>query len=352
MVTLKEIAKKAGVSIGTVDRVVHNRGRVAHTTAQRVRKIIAELNYKPNILARSLSRSKIYQFGVLMPQISPDNNYWELAVQGIDKAYQEIKIHKIEIKYFFYDGYSPSSFIKNSQQALHSGLDGLLIAPIIYRTIDDDFVRKIPKTLPYVFFNSTVPGANNISYIGQDSYQSGRLAGNLMLMMVQEPGSLVILTMMHDDYHISKRQKGFEDYIRANSKEMEIRVYGARRTEDSQTIKQLLAVIFSQNKDLRGIYVTTALTYNVAEYLQNQNCRRHVKVVGHDITVKNARYLKDGLIDFLIGQRPEIQGYQGIYSLYRHVLLKENIPPVISMPLDVVTQENIDYYRNQYITMK
>lgn len=350
MVTVKEIAKRAGVSVGTVDRVIHQRGRVSTATTQRVKKIIKELNYKPNILARSLSRLKTFQFGILMPQISPDNQYWELAIQGIDKAYQELKIHKLNILYFPYDGYSEASFINASNRLLQAKLDGLLMAPTIYKTFDDEFVKKIPKNLPYVFFNSTIPNSNNISYIGQDSYQSGILAGNLMLMTTKPHGSLVVLTMLHDDYHISKRQQGFEDYVKKNSN-MSIKVYGARRAEDRETFQNVLEHIFSENDDLQGIYVTTALTYRVAEYLQNHNDIQRIRVIGHDLTKENAKYLRQGLIHFLIGQRPELQGYQGLYALYHHVVMQEEVPPNIMMPLDIITKSNVDYYQCQYIEL-
>ncbi len=348
MVTIKEIAKQVGVSIGTVDRVIHNRGRVSKITARKIRKIITELDYKPNILARSLSRSKTVQFGILMPKISPDNHYWELTIQGIEKAHQELKVHKINVNYYHYDGYSEKSFIKASNRVLAAELDGLLMVPTIYKTIDDDFVQQIPKNLPYVFINSTIPNSNNIAYIGQDSYQSGMLAGNLMLMTTPPQGSLVVLTMLHDDYHISKRQQGFEDYMKQNSDQL-IKVYGARSAEDRETFQQVLEHIFSENDDLQGIYVTTALTYHVAEYLQHHKHLRRVKVVGHDLTDENVKYLKQGLIHFLIGHRPELQGYQGIYTLYHHVVTQEAVPPNIMMPLDIVTPTNVDNYQCQYV---
>ena len=351
MVTIKEIAKRAGVSVGTVDRVIHSRGRVSKATKRKVRQIIKELDYKPNILARSLSRLKTFQFGILMPEISLDNHYWELAIQGIEKAQQELKIHKIDINFFHYDGYSEASFINASNQVLHAELDGLLMVPTIYKTFDDEFVKQIPKHLPYVFFNSNIPNSNNITYIGQDSYQSGMLAGNLMLMTTEQPGSLVVLTMLHDDYHISKRQQGFEDYVKKNSN-TSIKVYGARRSEDRETFQQVLEQIFFENADLQGIYVTTALTYHVAEYLQNHNAIQKIRVVGHDLTDENVKYLKKGLIHFLIGQRPELQGYQGIYALYRHIVTQEPIQHNIMMPLDIITQANIDYYQCQYIEIR
>ena len=212
----------------------------------------------------------------------------------------------------------------------------------------DDFVKQIPDDLPYVFFNSRIPNSKNIAYIGQDSYQSGKLAAELMMMTTQPPGSVVILTMLHDDYHISKRQQGFEDYVKKNSN-ISVNVYGARRAEDRETFQHVLEQIFAENNGLQGIYVTTALTYHVAEYLQNHNDIQKIKVVGHDLTDENVKYLKKGLIHFLIGQRPELQGYQGIYALYRYVVTKEKIEPNIRMPLDIVTQSNVDYYQCQYV---
>lgn len=348
MVTIKEIAKKAGVSVGTVDRVIHNRGRVSKTTARNIQKIISELDYKPNILAQSLSRLRDFYFGVLMPEISSHNHYWELAIQGIEKAHQELQIHKIHVIYFYYDGYSEVSFINACKRVLEAELDGLLMVPIIYKTFDDQFVRQIPKNLPYVFFNSTVPTAKNISYVGQDSFQSGVVAGNLMLMTMQRSGSLVVLTMLHDDYHISKRQHGFEDYVRKNSN-IPVMVYGAQRTEDRDTFQQILDYIFRKHSDVQAIYVTTALTYHVSDYLQNHDHCREIKVIGHDLTDENIKCLKQGHINFLIGQRPEMQGYLGIYTLYRYVVTQEIVPPRIMMPLDIITQTNIDYYLCQYI---
>ena len=56
--TISEIAKKANVSIGTVDRVIHNRGRVSKETEQLVKKIIAESNFEPNQYAKSLKLNK------------------------------------------------------------------------------------------------------------------------------------------------------------------------------------------------------------------------------------------------------------------------------------------------------
>ena len=68
-----------------------------------------------------------------------------------------------------------------------------------------------------------------------------------------------------------------------------------------------------------------------------------VRLIGYDLIEENIKYLKEGIIDYLISQSPEMQGYQGIYTLYRHVVLNENVDEKIMMQLDIVTKENIDY---------
>lgn len=345
MVTINEIAKRANVSVGTVDRVIHNRGRVSKETEKRVKQILEELNYKPNILARSLSLSKTYNFGVLMPKISPENCYWEIAIKGIDKAQNELKLHKVKVKYFQYEGYSEASFKNQNHQVFKEKLDGLLFAPTIYKTIDSEFIKKIPHNLPYVFFNSSVPNAQCISYIVQDSFQSGVLAGKLMQMLVKDRGNVAIITMLPEDFHINERSKGFQSFFSGNST-IKTKIYGLDRSEDKIIFQKILKTIVSENEELRGIFITTALTYRVAEFIKSKSLKKRIHVIGYDLTDKNISYLKEGLIDFLICQKPEVQGYQGIYTLYKHVVLKEEVEKKVMMPIDIVTKENIDYYQN------
>jgi LacI family transcriptional regulator len=349
MATMREIAKQANVSVGTVDRVFHNRGRVAAGTRERILKIASELNYKPNPLARSLSRTKGYQFGVIMPEISEDNHYWELAVSGIKAAEAELDLHRVKIQFYTYDGYSDISFTNVANKALGDDLDGLLIVPTIYKTIDIEFIKQIPLTLPYVFFNSTVPNSNCLSYIGQDSFQSGYLSGKLMHLLVKDMiGTIAIITILPEDYHINERAKGFQFYF-SHVTTIKTKSYGLDRREDKGPFQKIINTIFSDLQDLQGVFITTALTYRVAEYLKENSLAKRFKIVGYDLTDKNVEYLREGLIDILISQKPEIQGYEGIYTLFRHVVLKKAVRKEIMMPLDIIMRENIAYYQNKYL---
>jgi len=341
MATIKKIAERAGVSIGTVDRVIHNREHVSKETERRVKQAIEELNYTPNFFAQHLKLSKIFKFGVLMPKLFQDRGYWEIPAKGINKAQEELYGHKVRIKYFHYDRYSHISFSNVCQQVLETDLDGLLIAPVL-SSVAEEFISKIPPNLPYVFFDSIIPDTNYLTCIVQDSFLSGVLSARLMQMLVRE-GTVAIIRIYPEDYHICERVKGFNHFYEEDSNIKTI-IYDANIKADQADFHQLTNRIVYENRDLRGVFVTNALTYRVAEYLKSNSIDKKIHIIGYDLIEKNVAYLKEGFIDFLISQQPARQGYQGIYSLYRHVVLKERVNEKIMMPLDIITKENIEYY--------
>ncbi|RPJ05001.1 MAG: LacI family transcriptional regulator, partial [Spirochaetaceae bacterium] len=209
IITIKDIAQKSGVSIGTVDRVVHDRGRVSEETAVRVRKIIKEMGYRPNMFASRLSRAKVFRFGVLIPNRDQDSGYWEASLAGIEKAVKELAHYGVAVNYFFFDRYGPEHYMeKIGNKIAGMPLDGLLIAPVIHEPVVN-LVQGLPKHLPYVFINTMVPELHPISFIGQDSFQSGVVCGRLMQMLVSGQGSIAVILVVPDDLHIRRRAAGF-----------------------------------------------------------------------------------------------------------------------------------------------
>lgn len=341
MSTIKKIAQLANVSIGTVDRVIHNRGQVSPETEQRVRRIMKDLNYTTNVFARHLKLAKSFSFGVLMPDPALDEGYWKRSVLGIDRALEELRGQQIDVQYFHFNRYSEGSFDRAADQALQADLDGLLIAPGASEPFHR-FIQKIPD-LPKSIFSTTITDVDCLSCIGQDAYQSGVMAGKLMRLSVNTGGSIVSIRIQPADEHIQERSNGFQNYFSRYS-EFHIAEYEADGNGNSGHFKGVFDQILSDNPDLSGIFMTNVSTHKIAEQIDAAGLAGQIHLVGYDMIQKNVDYLKSGVIDFLISQRPEIQGYQGLYSLYRHVVLKEPVQAKILMQLEIVTLENVDYY--------
>jgi LacI family transcriptional regulator len=344
MVSIKEIAKKAHVSIGTVDRVIHNRGRVSANTKEKIERIIKELNYVPNVFARNLKLDKKFVFGVIVPVPSQDSNYWETPVQGIMKAQVELKSHKVNVKFFYYDKYCPESFRKVYHRAMHSGVDGFLIAPVILK-IADELIKKYPPVKPYVFFDSKIPNIDYLAYIGQDSYQSGVVSAKLVSLLLTEQGTVAAIRALPEDYHIEERIRGFQNYFKKNKK-INVITCDLNYQGNKKITFALAQKILNNNKDLKAIFISNALTHQIAEFMSINRLKMKIHLIGYDLIKENKDYLKKGFIDFLINQMPETQGYQGIYSLFRNIVLGEEVEKEIMMPIDIVTKENIIYCKN------
>jgi len=344
MSTIKEIAKRANVSVGTVDRVIHNRGRVAKETANRVKWIIEQLDYKPNVFAQQLRKSNNLTFGVLIPKPQIDNKYWQIPIRGMDKARKEIVPHQVTINYYFFDKYSERSIKNTTASIFNEKLDGLLIVPVS-ADLFTEFVKKIPKKLPYVFFDSLIPNASHLSYIGQDSFQSGVVAGRLMSMLVSGKKSVCVIKFLPREYHIDDRANGFQSFIHGNT-ELDLKVYEINTHNENHACTELIDRIIHENKNLNGIFVTNAYTHQIAECLEVSPLDKKIHIIGYDLLEENIKYLQNGMIDFLISQSPEIQGYEGIFTLYRHVVHKERVPKNKMMQIDIITKENFPYYQS------
>ncbi len=340
--TLKKIAKMAGVSIGTVDRVIHGRGRVSKETETKIKKIIKAHGYKPNIFASNLSSSRLYVFGVMTPNKNQDGKYWSILVKGIENAQKELSIYNVNVKYFFFDRHDEKSFRNAWKSMLKSDVDGLLLSPILSDLSKYLIENDLPKNIPLSFVDSIIPDVNHISYIGQDPFQSGVLSAKLMRMLIQKKGTVCVVRVIPNDYHINERAKGFNSYF-GDYAEYKIKMYDIFNSDDINEFNRITDRIIRENNDLNGIFVTNASTHYIAKHLKS-SMKRKICLIGYDLIDKNIVYLKEGIIDFLISQKPEHQGYQGIYTLYRSTVLKEKVNKKNIMPIDIVTKENIKYY--------
>ena len=100
--TIKEIAELAGVSEGTVDRVIHNRPGVARGTFERVNKLLVEFGYKTNPLARALAIQNDLQIAIIIPKASSLSGFWDLPLSGIKSYIGKNAQFKVSINFFQY----------------------------------------------------------------------------------------------------------------------------------------------------------------------------------------------------------------------------------------------------------
>jgi LacI family transcriptional regulator len=346
MATMKDIAESVGVSIGTVDRIIHNRGRYSVKTAEQVRKAMKELNYIPNIHARGLKQTKKHVFSVVVPRRDQDGGYWRLVEEGILKAADELTSFGNDVRIFPFDRYSSPSCIDALSGALSSDAEGMLIAPCR----PDDMRALLEHTdIPYIFIDTNIPDLKRrTAYIGQDSRQSGILAGKLMSLLITGKTSaghdpyILIVDPPGSNFHLYNRIEGFCYYMNTVMPEIRMMTVNAD-VDDELHFHRMLKEFRTNNLQLPvGIFAANSSVYYIASFLEKGGDEyTSVPLVGYDIIPGREAAVEKGTIDFILTQQPEVQGYLGIIMLYDHIVLKKDISKEVLMPLNIITRENI-----------
>jgi LacI family transcriptional regulator len=343
-IRIKDIARLAGVSAGTVDRVLHNRGRVSEEALKKITAVMEQIDYKPNLIARTLGSNKKYTIAVLFPDPSFDP-YWEQANLGIELAQSEWTQYGVRVDIFLFDLLDKDSFQKTSQKVLQAEPDGIVAAPIFYHESLPVFQLFKDKDIPYVLFNTNIPEVDPMSFIGQNLYESGRVGAELMNIGQQEPGTFAVLHIdedIHDSLHLLEKEKGFRDYF-AERKKSKFQIVDFILNPKEHSFKNKLRDLLADD-GLKGVFVSTSKGTAVAASFLKEFGKKNIRLIGYDMLEENMTFLQEGFIDFLINQNPKRQVSLGISHLINHLMFKRPAPKMDLFPLEVITTENLKSY--------
>ena len=194
-----DIAKMAEVSIGTVDRVLHNRGHVSEEKRKRIEKVLKEINYEPNMVARFLASKKSYTIAAIVPYYNK-GSYWELACEGINRATSEMRKFNINVEYFQFDQYDRDSYLKTTASLLENDFDGIIIATLFGEHVIELSKKLDEREIPYIYIDSEIPEQNNLAYFGGNSFVSGSIAAKLLLMEIGNNADIIFFLMIREYY--------------------------------------------------------------------------------------------------------------------------------------------------------
>ena len=326
--TIKEIARLTGVSIGTVDRVLHNRGRVSVENVAKIQSLIADRGYTPNLFASRLSAGETRTVGVVVPKPDQDFGYWGLIADGMEKAAQELQPLKLHVRFETFDRQSPDSLARAFQAVADA--DGLAVAPIHVLALRP-LVERLPETKPLVFFDTDMECGRTRCFVGQDPWTGGAVAARLLGLAAGPKAVLGVIRFDEDDEHLQVRSRAFAETGSAAGAAVHM-LNQAMSSPLDVRLEQVRSFLTARGID--GLFVPNA---SVGEYAAA--APRHA--AGYDLTPGNQTALQDGRLDFLLSQRPQVMGHETVLRLGRALLFREELPRRIAMPLDIILKENL-----------
>ncbi len=342
MVTIKEIAKKAGVSRGTVDRVINNRGSVKSETKEKILKILEKENYKPNIFGKMLANNKYSKkmIGVILN--SKGNPFYDQVINGIENKKEVLENFGFELLYELKKGYDVKDQIDAIDKMILNEVQGLIITPIDDKKVINRLQEISKKSIPVVNLNIDIDNADKLAYIGSDYKKTGNVAGALFnIFSIKKIYKLLVVTGSKLVSGHRERINGLKEYLEKNDNGIQIIDIIENEDNDDKSYKMINQYI-QKNKDFDGVFFSAGGIEGGIKALEKNHMLEKINIITVDLIPIVEEYIKKDKISATICQEPFKQGQLAVEVLLEYLLMnKVPINKRITMATEIKIKENL-----------
>lgn len=336
--TLKDIAREAGVSLATVDRVLHKRPGVRPDTVRRVQETIARNAFQPHVAAAELARGRTRRFAFVMP--SGANPFMQQIEAYLGEMSAWLSARRLSVEMVSTDVFDPS-VLAASLETLAGDYDGVAVVALDHpgvRAAINDLVDAGTKVVTLV---SDVPSSRRHHYVGIDNIAAGRTAGALVGRLVgQKSGKIAIIAGSQGLRDHAERIFGFNQVMASEFSHLDILPLLEGRDEDDRS-EQLISRLLSKHPDIIGLYNVGAGTQGVANALTEAGREKQILFIAHDLTAMTRKLLLQGTLDVAISQNP---GHEARAAVRVLLSLARN-EPILSeqenIRIDILMRDNL-----------
>jgi LacI family transcriptional regulator len=341
-IRIREIAKLANVSIGTVDRAFHARRGIREETRKRVLQIAKDLGYTPNPAARALSvGAGVIRVGVCIPR--EIHFFYDQLRAGILAEAGRFGALGVEVVYH------PVGRLGEGEEAaieqlLEDNVQALLITPGDPTRLCPLIQKAERKDVRVICVASDAPEAGRSCVVCVDPRVSGSLAAELMSRFGPAKPRVVIVTGMKVTEDHRKKVLFFsQQFSRFCPGGKVVRVIEGHEDED-ETFQKCFEIL-NKLKDLTGIYVTTANCLPVCRAIGASGLTGKLVLITTDLFSEMVPYFKKGTIAASIYQQPYAQGQTAVRLVVDHIFRGRTIPETYYLSPAVVMRSNLHLFR-------
>ncbi len=320
MATIKEIAELAGVSRGTVDRVLNNRGSVSAKTADKILEIAKALDYKPNKAGLTLAaQKKRLKLGVIL--FGRSNPFFGEVMKGIQ--YQEEKLQcyncTIIVRQTAYDAAQQLDAI---DELLSQKVHGIVLAPYNSPAIADRINELCDMGIPVVTVNTDIDNSRRIAYVGSNYFLAGETAGGLMGLMTKGTTCAGIILGSSQILCHTDRVAGFHHCI--TEKYPHIHETATVQNQDDEVESfRVTETLLQEHPEINALYFAAGGVYGGCKAVISQNRQSSMTIITHDKVDTTRNFMKQGIIAATICQQPFIQGTKSLDILFNYLTAGE-----------------------------
>jgi LacI family transcriptional regulator len=336
---IKEIAHALGVSIGTVDRALHDRPGINPMTRAKVLKMAQTLGYQPNFAARHLKLKRKMRISVHLPrQIA---TFFDAVREGIQEAAKPFQ-STIEVQFRTYPRLGEGD-LELFAETVQDRTNGIIVTPGHPADLKP-WIRKAARAhIPVVCVATDAPGTERLAAISADAFTSGAMVAELLAGFAQGAASVLIVTGDLSVVDHAEKVNGFRSFLeKANSLLQVAGVIEAH--DDPEKARELTREFIAAHTDIGAVYVSTANCIPVIEALQHAGRLGRIPIITTDLFPALAPLIREGKVLATVYQRPKTQGRMAFQALYQFLL--QGTCPVLQhrLPPHIVLRSNLDVF--------
>lgn len=299
--TLQDVARQAGVSVATVDRVLNRRPGVRADTVRRVEEAVESLGYRPDPLAARLARATRLRFCFLLPTRS--NSFATMLVNEASSAAGWLADQRAEIDVCRVDVFDPL-VLAETLYNLDPGYQGVALVALDHPAVREAIDGLVARGVTVVTVVSDVPASRRQHFVGIDNSAAGRTAGTLMVRLNRgRKGAIGVIASSFALRDQAERLFGFQQVVSARYPDMV--VLPPRETRDDFDLNRSVAGdLLAERPDLIGIYSIGAGNRGIVAALEASGRAQDVVFIGHELTAHSRAWLTSGVMDVVIDQNP------------------------------------------------
>ncbi len=337
-VTIKQISTISGISRGTVDRVLNNRGRVSPEKEEAVRKVAEQLGYMPNLAGKALAaKKKSHVIGVVLPSLG--NPFFDDVIKGIRQAEKDLADYGVRVVIQSVKGYDCARHLKEIDM-----LAGKVSALILTPMNDPDFIQKIDQLISdgkcVITMNTDVKDSHRLCYVGSDYFKGGEIACGILGLLTAGRTNVGILTGSSRVLGHTQRVEGFRHVM--DHRYPDFKIVGIAETMDDDAVgyeaaKKLLA----EHPETSSVFIAAAGSYGVYKAISAFLADRKdpFPVVTFDMVPQTREMMKKGIVKATISQQPFVQGFEAVRIAFYYLvnrILPENGEFIVKNEINIL----------------
>lgn len=337
-VTLEDVAREAGVSLATVDRVMNRRPGVRERTVARVERAVQKLGYRPDPVAARLARNMTFRFCFVLPE--GVNSFMSLLHEQVGQAGDWLSTQRAFLDTMRVDVFDPealASALESIGPRYHGIATIALDHPRVRAAIDD----LVAQGVAVVTLVSDAPASRRQHFVGIDNTAAGRTAGSLMgRFLTGRRGRVAVLAGSLGLRDHAERQFGFAQVMAGEYPSLS--VLPVREGRDDPALSgRLTEQLLADHPDLIGLYNIGAGNRGIIGALEASGRAREIVYIAHELTAHTRRALVRGIMDAVINQDP---GHE-IRSACRVLLAHCTGEPILAdqerIRIDIFIRDNL-----------